>query len=264
MLLCQISDPHIVAAGALAYDQVDTASMLDRCVRKVLSLSRLPDAVVVTGDLTDNGTHAAYDQLAKILDPLPMPVFLAMGNHDVRNQLRSAFPQHRYLAGVDGFIQYVVEEFAVRLVVLDTAVEGAAGGVLCERRLAWLDRTLAAAEGPTIVAQHHPPFATGLTAMDGMSLAAPEREAEVIKRYPHVERIICGHYHRNMQARFAGTVASVCPSTAQQLLLDLVPDAKIRFTFEPPSFQLHLWNGSQLVTHTQLVDDFPIWGSRDR
>jgi 3',5'-cyclic AMP phosphodiesterase CpdA len=228
----------------------------------VLSLRTPPDAVIVTGDLTDNGTTAAYHLLAELLAPLSMPLFLVMGNHDDRNALRAAFPQHSYLAGVDGFIQYVVDEFAVRLVVLDTIVEGAPGGELCERRLVWLDRTLAAADRPTIVAQHHPPFATGLSVMDGMSLAEPEREAEVIERYPQVERVICGHYHRAIQARFAGTVASVCPSTAQQLMLDLVPDAKIRFTLEPPAFQLHLWNGSQVVTHTQLVDDFPVWGSR--
>jgi 3',5'-cyclic-AMP phosphodiesterase len=47
------------------------------------------------------------------------------------------------------------------------------------------------------------------------------------------------------------------------LLLDLVPGADIGFTLEPSGFQLHLWNGDQLVTHTQVVDDFPVWGTRD-
>jgi 3',5'-cyclic AMP phosphodiesterase CpdA len=128
--------------------------------------------------------------------------------------------------------------------------------------LEWLDRRLAESDRPTVVAQHHPPFETGLTIMDSMRLANPEAEAAVIRKYGHVERVISGHYHRNVQARFAGTIASVCPSTAHQLLLDLVPGADIRFTFEPSSFHLHLWNGTQLVTHTELVEDFPIWSSR--
>jgi hypothetical protein len=102
-----------------------------------------------------------------------------------------------------------------------------------------------------------------MTIMDGMTLADRDAEAAVVGRYGHVERVISGHYHRNIQARFAGTIASVCPSVAHQLLLDLVPGADIRFTFEPSAFHLHLWNGVQLVTHTQLVEDFPSWGSRE-
>lgn len=263
MLLCQISDPHVVAEGALAYGRVDTPRLLERCVRKILALPRRPDAVVATGDLTDNGTPAEYGVLAEILAALPMPLYLAVGNHDDRSALRAAFPKHDYLRGEDEFVQYVAEDFPLRLVVLDTLVPGKPGGALCERRLRWLDRRLGESDRPTVVAQHHPPFPTGLTFMDRMSLADPAAEAAVVARHPHVERIIGGHHHRVAQARFAGTVASICPSTAHQLLLDLVPSADIRFTFEPSGFQLHLWYGSQLVTHTAIVDDYPTWGARD-
>lgn len=263
MLLCQITDPHIVSDGKLAYGRVDTPRLLERCVRKIESLPRKPDVVVATGDLTDNGTAVEYGLLAELLAPLSMPLFLAVGNHDDRRALRAAFPQHSYLGGEDGFVQYVVDEFPLRLVVLDTLDPGKPGGVLCDRRLRWLDRTLGQSQRPTVVAQHHPPIPTGLTFMDAMSLADPAAEAAVIARHAHVERIISGHYHRVAQARFAGTVASICPSTAHQLLLDLVPGADIRFTFEPSGFQLHLWSDDQLITHTALVEDYPHWGSRD-
>lgn len=261
MLLCQISDPHIVGNGALAYGRVDTARMLQRCVSKILALPRLPDAVVATGDLTDHGTAEEYALLAELLAPLPMPLYLVVGNHDDPRVLRSAFPQHTYLNGGDGFVQYAVDDFEVRLIVLDTTVPDSPGGALCERRLRWLDRTLSDSDRPTIIAQHHPPFKTGLTLMDSITLADPEAEAEVVARHRHVQCIISGHIHRTIQVRFAGTVASVCPSTAQQLALNLVPDADVRFTLEPAGFQLHLWNGKQVVTHTALVDDFPTWGS---
>jgi len=265
MLLCQISDPHVVPRGQLAYGRIDTASMLERCVRKVLALPCRPDATVVTGDLTDHATPEEYGTLRDLLEPLAasMPTYLAVGNHDDREVLRAAFPEHRYLAGEGGFVQYVVDDFPVRLVVLDTLIPGAPGGRLCADRLAWLDRTLAESKRPTIVAQHHPPLVTGLTIMDQMALEDPAAEADVLRKYPHVERVICGHYHRNVQARFGGTIASVCPSAAHQLMLNLVPNADIRFTFEPSQFHLHFWNGSEVVTHTEVVEDFPSWGSRD-
>ncbi len=134
MLLCQISDPHIVPEGRLAYGRVDTAGMLERCVRKIAALPRVPDALVVTGDLTDHATLEEYGLLGELLAPLSMPVYLATGNHDDRDVLQQAFPAQRHLAGADGFVQYVVDDFEVRLVVLDTwsrarpAANCAAGG----------------------------------------------------------------------------------------------------------------------------------------
>jgi 3',5'-cyclic AMP phosphodiesterase CpdA len=263
MLLCQISDPHVTRAGALAYGTLDTPRFLERCVRKILALDRRPDVLVVTGDLTYGGTPDEYGTLADLLAPLPMPVYLALGNHDEREAFHAVFPRYRMLSGGSEFVQYVVDDFAVRLVVLDTVVPGRPGGELCETRLQWLDRTLAAARRPTLIAQHHPPFATGIAVMDAMSLAAPEREQAVVAKYPYVERILCGHYHRTIHARFAGTIASVCPSCAHQLLLQLEPDASLRLTAEPPAFQLHLWNGTEIVSHNELVDDFPVWGTND-
>lgn len=262
MLLCQISDPHIVGEGTLAYGRIDTPRMLERCVGKILALPRRPDAVIATGDLTDHGTAEEYGLLRELLVPLTMPVYLAVGNHDDRGALQAAFPDHPHLVGENRFVQYTVEDLDVRLVVLDTLVPGAPGGALCAQRLGWLDQRLAESDRPTVIAQHHPPFRTGMTTMDAMTLADPAAEAAVVGRYGHVERIISGHYHRNIQARFAGTVASVCPSIAHQLLLDLMPGADIRFTFEPSGFHLHLWNGTQLVTHTATVEDFPAWSSR--
>lgn len=263
MLICQISDPHIVAAGELAYGRVDTASMLARCVQQIGAMARVPDLLIATGDLTDHGHADEYRQLAALLAPLSMPVYLLAGNHDDRRALQAAFPGQRHLCGEDGFVQYTVEDWPLRLVVLDTVVPGRDGGELCARRLQWLERTLAADRRPTIVAQHHPPLASGLTAMDAQTLANPHEEAAVIGRHRHVERIISGHYHRSFHARFAGTSASVCASTAQQLALDLAPGAGLRLTYEPPSFQLHLWTGEALVSHTAVVGDYPSWSVRD-
>ena len=60
---------------------------------------------------------------------------------------------------------------------------------------------------------HHPPFVVGLPAMDAMGLDGKEAFADVIRGHPQVERIVCGHVHRAITRRFAGTVASSCPST---------------------------------------------------
>ena len=72
-----------------------------------------------------------------------------------------------------------------------------------------------------------------------------------------VERILCGHLHRAIDRRFAGTVAGTAPSTAHQIRLDLRPEAPLSFIFEPPGYQLHLWRDGGLVSHTAVFGDWP-------
>jgi len=257
MLFCQITDTHIKAERKLAYGIVDTAGMLEDCVADILVRPQRPDAIIVTGDLVDYGRPDEYALLRELLAPLPMPIFLLPGNHDERGTLRAAFPEHAYLRQWEPFIQYAIEDFTVRLVALDSVIPMQGGGTLCGERLAWLERTLSARPAtPTIVALHHPPFKTGIGHMDRVGFDASDALAAVIVRHPQVERVIAGHLHRPITARFAGTVASTCPSPAHQVALDIAHDAADDFILEPPAYQLHWWSGMQLITHTAYVGDF--------
>lgn len=258
MLIAQLSDPHVPAPGKLLYGRVDTAAFFARVVHAVAALRPAADLVVLTGDLVDKGEPAEYAYLRELLAPLPMPVFAIPGNHDVREPFRQAFAPDGYLPA-DGFLHYAVEDYPLRLVALDTLIPGQGGGELCAERLDWLDRTLAAApERPTMILMHHPPFATGIEFMDAAGLAAPDAFAAIVARNPQVERISCGHLHRIIQRRFAGTIAGTAPSTAHQFQLNLEPAARLRLMFEPPGYQLHLWrDGDGLVTHTVPLGDWP-------
>lgn len=256
MLLAQISDTHIKTQRRLAYGIVDTATMLEACVAEILALKQRPDAVIATGDLVDLGRAEEYGLLGEILSPLPMPLYLMPGNHDERGALRASFPGHTYLRQWDPFVQYAIEDHDLRIVALDSVIPGQGGGELCSRRIEWLDRTLAQDARPTLVAIHHPPFRTAIGHMDRIGLAGADAFEQVLRRHPHVERVICGHLHRVITCRFGGTIASVCPSPAHQVALDLAPDAPDDFVMEPPGFQLHVQTASGLVTHTAYIGDF--------
>ncbi|WAS99532.1 phosphodiesterase [Nannocystis poenicansa] len=215
---------------------------------------------MITGDLVDRGEIGEYERLRELLAPLQMPVFLLPGNHDDRANLRRVFADHAYLPR-DGFLQYTVDDWPVRLVVLDTHIPGAPGGRLCAERLAWLEARLAEEpQRPTVVAMHHPPFSSGLPLMDALGLEGGDELAAVLRRHSQVERVVCGHLHRPIVRRFAGTVACTCPSTTHQLALDLPPANRLAIVMEPPACMLHLWLGSAggLVTHVSLIaDEYP-------
>lgn len=257
-LVAQVSDMHIKARGRLSYRVVDTAAMLRACLAHLLALAQRPDIVVFTGDLTDFGRPEEYAALRELLAPLPMPHYLVPGNHDDREGLRAAFPDHGYLRQSDPFVQYAIEDHPLRLLALDTLVPGEGRGELCAARLAWLEARLAERpDRPTLVLMHHPPFDTLIGHMDRQGLTGTESLAAVIRRHPQVERILCGHLHRPIEARFAGSIACTAPSPAHQVALDLDAQARSQFVMEPPGYRLHAYTPeSGTVSHMAFVGAF--------
>jgi len=257
MLIAQITDTHIKPDGVLAYGRVDTAPYLARAVSHLLALRPRPDLVLATGDLVDGGRPDEYRRLHDLLAPLPMPIYLIPGNHDDRDALAAAFTDHAYLPRGGRFMQYVIEGYPVRLIALDTLVPGEVSGRLCAERLGWLAARLQEApERPTVLFMHHPPFATGIARMDAHGLANASELADVVRQHRQVQRILCGHLHRPIQALVGGTLATTAPSTAHQVMLDL-ENEPLAFTMEPPACQLHVWSADTgVVTHTSYIGDF--------
>ncbi len=259
MLIAQLTDLHVRPLGKPANRVVETNAFTERALRSVAALAPRPDLVVITGDLTEQGLAAEYDNLASMLrQHLPMPVFVIPGNHDRRGELREALAEFPGVTADPRFVQYAVEGYPVRLVMLDTLVPEAGHGELCPDRLDFLERTLAAVpDRPTIVAMHHPPFACGIAHMDRINLRNAGEFATVIARHKQVERIICGHVHRPVVARVAHAIASIGPSVAHQVELSFDPEDRGAFLFEPPAFQLHRWTPSDgIVSHTVYVERF--------
>ncbi|MBL8674036.1 MAG: phosphodiesterase, partial [Rhodospirillales bacterium] len=88
-------------------------------------------------------------------------------------------------------------------------------------------------------------------------LHGAERLADIVRRHPNVERALCGHVHRPIQTRWAGTIASTAPSSAHQITLDLDPTARLTYIMEPPAVALHRWDpAGGLASHLSYIGDF--------
>jgi 3',5'-cyclic-AMP phosphodiesterase len=258
MIIVQLSDLHVRPPGVLAYGRVPTNDMLRAAIAEVNAIRPRPDVVLATGDLTHAGAVEEYAMLRELLAELEAPIYLVPGNHDDRDNLCEVFGSEDYLRDAREFLHYAVERFPVRLVGLDTLVPGKAGGELCARRLAWLEETLAAApDRPTVIFMHHPPFRTDIEHMDVIALGDADALGGIVERHPQIERILCGHVHRPIQARWRGTLASTAPSTAHQVVLDLRPGAAGTFAMEPPGYQVHVWTADTgIVSHTATIGRF--------
>ncbi|OQX15201.1 MAG: phosphodiesterase [Desulfobulbaceae bacterium A2] len=256
MLFAQLSDTHIKAQRRLACRRVDSSTMLEACIRTLNRLKPAPDLVVITGDLTEFGAAEEYAALRDILAALKAPLLVVPGNHDEREAMRAAFADAAYLPAT-GFLHFVIDEYPLRLIGLDTLQPNQAGGRLCSVRLAWLEKTLARrAEAPTVIAMHHPPFNCGIEHMDKIALADSFAFADIISRHPQIELVLCGHLHRTVRASVGGLPVLACPSPAHQVELDLNHGAPSLFRMEPPGFMLHRWHDGTLVSHLAVIGDF--------
>ena len=118
-----------------------------------------PDALIFTGDLTDQGHPDAYAELKAIVEPvaaeIDAQVVWAMGNHDDRPTFRSL------LLGEDATdhpVDNVYDLDGLRVITLDSSVPGHHYGEITDGQLDWLRAELAVpAPDGTILALHHPP-----------------------------------------------------------------------------------------------------------
>ncbi|MBP2294469.1 phosphodiesterase [Azospirillum rugosum] len=265
MLIAQISDLHVVAPGSTPTTAYDTNARLAAAVAHLNALDPRPDLVLITGDLINGPKPGEYEALAEILAPLAIPYRVLAGNHDDRDGLRRSFAGTGWMPmaneDIQGdFIQYAVEEFPVRVLMLDSVVAGSPVGALCERRLAWTAERLAEQpERPTIIALHHPPFDTGLAFLDTLRcVEGAEELGRLVRSSPNVLAVLSGHTHRQTALNWNGAYGYVAPSIAYQIALDLTPEPPYRWTEEPSALALHLYRpGAGLITHLSPIGGYP-------
>ena len=249
-LIAQLTDLHVLQGGALAYGRVDTLAHLRRAVDH---LNGLPlNGILVTGDLIDDGRAESYATLRPELDRLTAPWWPLPGNHD-----GPAFWEvfaDRMEAAEPG-LGHVVRLPGLTVAMLDDTIPGAAGGRVDAARAAWAARALDVA-GPTLLALHHPPMATGIAHMDRIGLDGADRLAEIVAARPPLA-ILAGHIHRTILGRLGTVPVVVAPSAAHAVTLDLDQQAGGTFTMEPPGVLLHDIGVHGLRTHISPIGTHP-------
>jgi 3',5'-cyclic AMP phosphodiesterase CpdA len=224
MKIIHITDTHLVPEGETIYG-LDPASRLAAVVEDICTRHADADLAVVTGDLTDRGDAASYRRLLPLLQRLPMPFRLLIGNHDSRAAFLDCVPDA--LCDDAGFVQSVLDlpGETGRLLFLDTNEIGWSGGRYCEKRLSWLQARLdEVPERPAFVFMHHPPFPLGVPHFERISLSDPEPFVRVLDSHKGgVRHVFLGHVHIPV----SGVSASGIPFTAgrgcnHQIVLDFV------------------------------------------
>jgi len=258
-LIAHMTDLHLRPRGLACYRVSDTNMYAERAIHALNALTPRPDALVISGDLTDRSDPREYAVARSLFARVDMPVYLIPGNHDSTEDMRVAMADFPGISDSTGEkIFYAADIGTVRLIALDTHLPNDPRGRLGTVQLQWLDERLKENSRPTLIALHHPPALSGIRHMDAIGLTDADALAEVIAPHRHVERILCGHLHRPIIAGFAGKIMTLSPSTCHQVVLDLTEEGPALFNFEPAAYYLHYHSPrTGVVTHMAYVENFP-------
>jgi Icc protein len=199
--IVQLSDIHM---GGLFVQ-----SVFDAVVDEVNKLK--PDAIIVTGDLTDDGLLFQFEKARNELKRFSCPnVIVIAGNHDYRHT--------GYLLFKKFFPSKQIYEFDDAIVLtLGTARPDRDEGEVGYRQNLWVEKTLAKfPETKTkIVAMHHHLIGIPDTGTDKIIILDAGDTLRACLQ-SGVDLVLCGHKHRpwawnlgRLEIAYAGTTSSI-------------------------------------------------------
>lgn len=236
MKFIHLTDIHVTDPGGTLFGQSPNLT-LERCIDDISRSHADADLCVITGDLTHNGTGSEYAAARGLLDRLRQRKLMLIGNHDQRGAALDHLSE--LLADENGFVQQAIQTEAGVFVLMDTKTDGTHAGSYCLARQNWLAQVLEEnRDRPVWLFMHHPPFDTGLPAMDQIAMVPDDAAAIAGLAAGHgdVRHLFFGHFHRPMSGTWKGIPFSSHRSMMMQCALDFEQADEVGGIFEEPQY----------------------------
>ena len=256
MLVAQISDTHLIAPGGPGKFGDEKLIALEKCIDAINNLDTLPDAVIHTGDLSDNGSSEELLLAKKNLDKLVVPYYVTPGNKDCADKLIEVFTEQLSDVAMGGPITYLVDNLPIKLVSLDTTTSHDNRGLLDFKKIAAIDKILSMhQDDPVIIFSHHPPF--NLSSDSSPRFEFVHKNSiklfnELVDRHSQIVALFCGHFHRPIRKSMGLFDASIAPPVCN--LIDY--SSSKTGPNHIGNFQLHKFGqGYEFSTELKMISD---------
>lgn len=257
MKIIQITDTHLRGDNLLSFGKCNTSETVKKAMEYFQNMPEkdLPDFFIATGDLADNGNHTAYGKVHDYFASLPRPVYCVPGNHDNRVDMLRLLGSKMCPVKEDiaPYICYTIEGYPVRVIVIDTIVQGKHWGGITEKVAAWLEAKLD--EQPrkkTLIFTHHPPFDAGMGFMDEGFENVGLLEEILVRHKNHVQ-LCCGHMHRDISTKWKGVPVTVSAPICMLMELDFTEAGGDRFWLGDPRYTIYHLYHNQINTHSCTI-----------
>lgn len=214
--LLQITDTHLFVDDDGSLLGVNTTESFAAVVDAILEKPIDFDAILATGDISQDHTQASYQKFIQGIKPLQKPCFWLPGNHDYRRNMALVLPVSQ-IRCVPHF--FVGDSW--QIILLDSQVEGVPHGQLKPDQLTLLDELLSQyPQKHTLVLMHHHPVLVGSAWLDQHTLKESENFWQIVAKHENVNAVVCGHVHQDMDVMVDGVRVIATPSTCVQFKPD--------------------------------------------
>jgi 3',5'-cyclic AMP phosphodiesterase CpdA len=209
--LIQISDLHY-----------GSREFKEDCLLNVIDFinDNRPDAVICTGDLTHKAKKYQYENIAKYLAEIKVPIFNAIGNHDVKNNGIVFF--ERYIGPRRWKINFNDKDTLI--IGLRSPRDNTSEGELGDEQIEWTVNQLKNSDcNLRVLALHHHLVAVPYAGTKRDTLIDAGEALELTQAY-NIDLVLMGHRHVPHVWRFGNTALLYCgTSSSDKVRADELP-----------------------------------------
>lgn len=188
--IVQVTDPHLFMDRKGQLLGLDTEHSFTSVLDLVSKEQPEFDLLLMTGDLSQDGSVMAYQRLEELIKPFNKPYYWFCGNHDNRENMAE-------VAKESGAMTSVVRQGNWQLILLDSSVPGEVHGNLAQDQLDILSSALK--ERPdlhTLVSLHHHPIEMKSQWIDTIGVKNSAEFLQILNAHNNVKAVLWGHVHQ--------------------------------------------------------------------
>ncbi|MCD6045874.1 MAG: Metallophosphoesterase, partial [Gammaproteobacteria bacterium] len=205
--ILQLSDTHLHADRNMTLHGISTQESLEQLLANNEAKIATVDAIILSGDVSQDRSAESYGHIAKSLQMFKKPVYWFAGNHDAPRVMHDTLQQFNTFHPL-GSLTLGSWQF----LVLDTFLEDSDAGYLTIN-----DESVIHENTFCALWMHHHPTPVGTDSIDKYKLQNPETLAHFLSQQKNLPTvIITGHVHGAYQTRFDTIPVISSPATCFQ------------------------------------------------
>ena len=223
--LVHITDMHLFKSKESLYKEVNSFDSYNEVLTNIKESNWKPNALIVTGDISNDGSIESYNNAFNEFISLKIPVLCVPGNHDCKENLITCLPRN-----ISSRLQIISDWVFIGL---DTSLKANPSGFLNSNELSTLKAHIEEhCKKNIIICFHHQPVLISSKWIDEIGLENKKEFFEIIEKYKNIKGIFFGHIHQEFNSSINNIGIYGTPSTCKQFKpgkkkfeLDVLPPA---------------------------------------
>ena len=226
---------------------------LEKIFQSIADYKQKGDILLISGDIL-NRDFSDYQPIFNKIFSLNMSFLCCTGNHDnsacLIDALKTFYPRHPLSSDMKK-LDYVCNDFPLKIITLDSFKENAAGGEILPTQLAFLEKEIENSSKPIIIMIHQFPLDAGLDFFDVKTAGSWRQNfVKIVAKHTHkVKLIVCGHLHNSIISHIEQTPVISAFSTNWQADFDFTPLDNMKNMSRPVGYYIHRFDGEKMLSY---------------